>query len=285
MTRSLALSSVLLSCPIAGPGGAPCDAFAFGSVDELTAHIVSGAHVYGPAPLTVRDAVVASVVVADPTFPTGGTGARVAHGPAAPVTVPTAADVDALCRSIGRKFTDADMTRGLEVFAATWLAASTSDFAFLVDMRAKRSLSVGQARGVLNCYRADVFRRPAADVVAPAAIVAPVAPVVAPDALEVGRVYLASGARFVRVYRNQARGTLYGKFRADGGGWDYDGGALRAILPEQDPAAVAAAAAGWAHEYGACVFCATPLEDDKTGHSVTRGYGPVCAGKYGLPWG
>lgn len=34
-----------------------------------------------------------------------------------------------------------------------------------------------------------------------------------------------------------------------------------------------------------CQFCMKALTDDAAGASVERGYGPVCADKYGLPWG
>jgi len=34
-----------------------------------------------------------------------------------------------------------------------------------------------------------------------------------------------------------------------------------------------------------CQFCMRPLTDGADGHSIDRGYGPVCARNYGLPWG
>ena len=34
-----------------------------------------------------------------------------------------------------------------------------------------------------------------------------------------------------------------------------------------------------------CVFCSRSLSDEMDGRSMERGYGPVCASKYGLPWG
>lgn len=34
-----------------------------------------------------------------------------------------------------------------------------------------------------------------------------------------------------------------------------------------------------------CQFCMRPLSDGADGHSIDRGYGPVCAQRYGLPWG
>lgn len=44
----------------------------------------------------------------------------------------------------------------------------------------------------------------------------------------------------------------------------------------------AEAAARHGHATGNCCFCARDLTDPR---SVTVGYGPICAGKWGLPWG
>jgi hypothetical protein len=46
-----------------------------------------------------------------------------------------------------------------------------------------------------------------------------------------------------------------------------------------DPAGVAAASGKLA---GSCSFCHRPLDDER---STEVGYGPVCAKRYGLPWG
>lgn len=46
-----------------------------------------------------------------------------------------------------------------------------------------------------------------------------------------------------------------------------------------DPARVAAE---YGHLTGNCCFCSLELTDAR---SVRVGYGPICAGKYGLPWG
>ena len=43
-----------------------------------------------------------------------------------------------------------------------------------------------------------------------------------------------------------------------------------------------AAAKLYGHETGSCCFCGTALSDPR---SVGVGYGPICAGNYGLPWG
>jgi len=57
--------------------------------------------------------------------------------------------------------------------------------------------------------------------------------------------------------------------------------ALTALLTAfaADPAAVAAA---YGKLVGSCCFCAKALTDKR---SITVGYGPICAGHYGLPWG
>ena len=52
---------------------------------------------------------------------------------------------------------------------------------------------------------------------------------------------------------------------------------LRALAT--DPAATAAA---YGKRTGNCCFCRRDLEDYR---SVSVGYGPVCADKWGLPWG
>jgi hypothetical protein len=46
-----------------------------------------------------------------------------------------------------------------------------------------------------------------------------------------------------------------------------------------DPAGIASA---HGRKTGQCCFCARPLTD---GRSVSVGYGPICADRFGLPWG
>lgn len=48
---------------------------------------------------------------------------------------------------------------------------------------------------------------------------------------------------------------------------------------DRDPQAVARA---YGHNTGSCCFCSRELTD---GRSVAMGYGPICAGKFSLPWG
>jgi hypothetical protein len=47
----------------------------------------------------------------------------------------------------------------------------------------------------------------------------------------------------------------------------------------KDPAATATA---YGRRTSSCCFCGLELTD---GRSIFQGYGPICAGKYGLPWG
>jgi hypothetical protein len=57
--------------------------------------------------------------------------------------------------------------------------------------------------------------------------------------------------------------------------------AVEAALTRFD-ADPAAAAADYGHTVGSCCFCRRELTDER---SVTVGYGPICAAKFGLPWG
>jgi hypothetical protein len=62
-------------------------------------------------------------------------------------------------------------------------------------------------------------------------------------------------------------------------------GNFTAAVRQQIAAAAAnpaAAAAEYGRETGYCSFCSRELTDER---SVGVGYGPICAGKYSLPWG
>lgn len=65
--------------------------------------------------------------------------------------------------------------------------------------------------------------------------------------------------------------------------WQYvKGGMNIARKGVKDDGTIAAQLGHAAH---ACCFCGIALTDDGDGRSVKVGYGPVCAAKYGLPWG
>ncbi len=83
-----------------------------------------------------------------------------------------------------------------------------------------------------------------------------------------------------RAYPN---GDWYGRIDPDG---SFTGGRVKPeglveILKAlgEDPETVATA---YGLATGRCCFCAKDLTDER---SVKVGYGPVCAGNYGLPWG
>jgi hypothetical protein len=64
--------------------------------------------------------------------------------------------------ALGRKVEVSDVTHANKRVAQDWLRNYSGDFDFLVDLKAKRSghgLSDPQAKGVLNCLRAEL-RRP-----------------------------------------------------------------------------------------------------------------------------
>jgi hypothetical protein len=212
----------------------------------------------------------------------GGTARPAAHVTATPV-----AEVEAWLSSLGRKCELGEVTEGLRLAATEWAKAYTGDFEFMVEMRTaarRRSLSTGQAKGTLNCWRADINRRPAAT----AAHVPAEAPQVAQEPaaqvpegryaftadeghtafckVEHGKgnwegrtfVVLLVGApghfRELKTYRAQAA-TILAKIAADG--------------PE-------AACIRFGHEVGSCGRCGSPLTDPE---SIARGIGPTCASK------
>jgi hypothetical protein len=72
-----------------------------------------------------------------------------------------------------------------------------------------------------------------------------------------------------------------GKFELSGNVDAGTAACLTALLINfaTNPAKVAS---DYGHTTGSCCFCAKTLTDDR---SVSVGYGPICAGKFNLPWG
>lgn len=97
--------------------------------------------------------------------------------------------------------------------------------------------------------------------------------------LHKGEIVTNAAGQIVRLYLSKT-GNLYGKVRNAYGEWEYESGAMRGA---RHLTADEAAAYGKSTEH--CVFCGRGLSDDRTGCSLEVGYGPVCADKYGLPWG
>jgi hypothetical protein len=129
----------------------------------------------------------------------------------------------------------------------------------------------------------------------------------AKKSLKYPKLMLAMGTRHLKVYVSGARSRTpdtvnlvtedqYGSLDLwlgrvlPSGEWQH-----RDIEPElhqqaaqllarlaENPAAVAAESG---HVSGNCCFCNRPLTDEGEGRSVAVGYGPVCASRWGLPWG
>lgn len=97
--------------------------------------------------------------------------------------------------------------------------------------------------------------------------------------LEHGRVYATVEGDFVKVAESKS-GRFYGKLWINGE-WVQTPSIINRIVRQL----TAEEAAAWGHEHHKCVFCSRNLSDEKDGRSVKVGYGPVCADKYGLPWG
>lgn len=95
-----------------------------------------------------------------------------------------------------------------------------------------------------------------------------------------GMIVTNAAGQIVRLYARKADGKLYGKVRDEYGDWEYTPGAMKGArhLTAEEAASIGLAA----HR---CVFCSTALTDEGENKSVEVGYGPVCAAKYGLPWG
>lgn len=122
------------------------------------------------------------------------------------------------------------------------------------------------------------------------------------DELDLGAAHLQRGAvhviggEYIRVHIGQQSGRPYavkaiitGHASRDEDGtlvspgsveWDRVPGLIFKLRPETMASAEEAAAFG--ELVGRCCFCSTPID---TPESTAAGYGPVCAGKYGLPWG
>lgn len=280
------------------------------SMDELADYVPTDAdraHVATPlADLVAIRAADPVAIMGAPTERRTGppTAARRPAAPAAPIGTPgadgispTAAEVDAWLTALGAKVTPADMTPGLRLFATMWARGWSGTFAFMVDMSAaatsRRGLSTGQAKGVLNCYRADMLRRPApaARATTPAPAPTPAEPTtpaegapITATAAHVGLGWMTPAGVVVKIVNG--RNGIYGKIREVGeAGWVFAPRILSGGIVPVTAAAADAARITDPDGAEACCFCATALTDDTPGGSMVRGYGPVCAARYGLPHG
>ena len=187
------------------------------------------------------------------------------------VAAPVAAtDVEAWLEGLGRKVEPDDVTPELAAAATEWAKAWDGSFEFMVDMRAKArqgSLSQGMAKGVLNCWRADIQRRPKATKGKPAA-----------EVTEDGMYRTPDGEIFKVQIAHHGSGNLYAKRLVVGGGkgrFEYEAGAIRKLRPEWKMTLEEAKEFG--RLYGVCCNCAAVLTDED---SIAAGIGPVCATKF-----
>jgi hypothetical protein len=119
----------------------------------------------------------------------------------------------------------------------------------------------------------------------PAPVVeAPAAPAPRPEITK-GSVWVSRSGSLVRVRKARGGSHLLAAELVgsdEGGVWEYRGGAARVIRELGCLPASAERVALYGHRTGACVFCSHPIDDER---SLAAGYGPICAGNFGLPWG
>jgi predicted transcriptional regulator len=181
-------------------------------------------------------------------------------------------EVEAWLAGLGRKVEPGDVNMGHRVAATAWAKAWTGTFEFMVDMHAaaeKGLLSAGQAKGVLNCWRADINRKPKTSTATPAAT----------GAVEDG-MYQIPGGDVVKVQiAKQGSGNLYAKrliVDDEGHGhFEYEQGLVRKLRPEWKMSLEDAKAFG--KLYGICCNCGADLTDE---HSIAEGIGPICAKRF-----
>lgn len=205
------------------------------------------------------------------------------------------------------KFTDEqiadDESELLALTGIYWLTTTTNDFEYLREMRQNwdrwGSLSLGQLRGVLNCLRAEVLRDPAYQPFRDPDL-KPIIDIIATakaNGIKQPRLHFDIDGQHVIVKPAGERSRNAGQFYVTGryeddlyfgkidGQGEPDaklaGSVVYPALQEfaQDPH-------GYALRHGrrtkTCMFCGRLLD---TRESRYAGYGPICAGHFGLPWG
>lgn len=175
-------------------------------------------------------------------------------------------------RFLDRKFEVSDLTPELHAYAEWWAREYQGTFEFVVDMRANMvnfgRLTPGQAKGTLNCARADVIR-------ARQQIEQTTAKV------EDGFYMTADGQQVFKIQWNQTHTHLYGKaLDEDTGTFEYDksvlGRVTRGLADGTVVPLTAERASAYGHLYGRCMICSRRLTDEA---SIEAGIGPVCAAK------
>lgn len=218
----------------------------------------------------------------------GTTTVKAVDVPQAPVD-DFAAQEARMVALVQERFTEAklevtDITAEMRAFATVWAKRWTGDFVFMVDMRtaAKRgTLSVGQAKGTMNCFRADVLRTIKSVQATPVA-----GPVAEPTTAEVpdSRYALETEQGEVIFYQATTyRGRRYLK-RLIGAPGDFvkypiANAVERASVWAKIQANPARAAKLFSRKHTVCARCAAPLSDPC---SRATGFGPDCSDTLGV---
>lgn len=187
-----------------------------------------------------------------------------------------------LARFTEAKLEQSDVTAEIRAFATEWAKRWNGDFAFMVDMNkaAKRgTLSVGQAKGTMNCFRADVLR-----TAKQVAVAAPGEPTVeeVPDS----RYALETEQGEVVFYQATTyKGRRYIK-RLVGAPGDFvkypiANATERAGVWAKIQANPARAAKLFSRKHTVCARCAAPLSDPC---SRATGFGPDCSQTLGVAY-
>jgi hypothetical protein len=183
------------------------------------------------------------------------------------------AQIEGWLAGLGRKVEVTDVTEELRQAATAWAVAYTGNFDFMLDMRAdarsRQGLSVGKAKGVLNCWRADVNRRPKGQAAAPKA--------------EVQDGFYTDGKLVWKVQvAVHGSGNQYAKvLSTESGSFVYTSGAIGIVRKGVADGSVVPLtleiAKSLGHLYGRCMVCGRTLTDEG---SIAAGIGPICAGKF-----
>lgn len=176
------------------------------------------------------------------------------------------------------KFDVADVTPELHAFAERYARTYEGTFEYMLDMRAAMvsygRLTPGQAKGTLNCARADVLRQ--------SANTTPATPAQPKVELVDGFYQTVNGEQVFKIQWNQAGTALYGKLLTEDGSWTYDKTVRRTVEAGlQDGTVISITqerASQFGHLYGKCMICSRRLTDEA---SIAAGIGPVCSARQG----
>lgn len=195
--------------------------------------------------------------------------------PALPAT-----EVEAWLAGLGRKVEVDEVTPELTSSATEWAKGYQGDFEYMVSMRdasRRGPLSTAQAKGVLNCWRADLCRRAARTQGAAVARVTEDGMYRNPTNGEIYKVQVAK----------QGSGNLYAKLMVEldepvvmktktkTHEFEYVPGLINRIDPSWKM--TLDEAREWGCLYGTCCNCGAALTDER---SIERGIGPICESKF-----